>query len=51
MQTAIAAESASTESDTNDLLALANEEIARKDLQLRDAKKQLEIFTSQNQLK
>ncbi len=46
-----AAESAPSDShstEAKDLFELANEEIARKDLQLRESKKQAEVFTGHN---
>lgn len=47
-QAQAAAESAPSDSDAADLFELANEEIARKDLQLRESKKQAEVFTGHN---
>ncbi len=50
-QAQTAAESAPSDSHSTDakgLFVLANEEIARKDLQLRESKKQAEVFTGQN---
>lgn len=44
-QAQTAAQSAPTESDAQDLFVLANEELARKDLQLREARRQADLYS------